>query len=154
MLLIGYGNQGRGDDGLGPALAFRLENRRLPGLAIDIDYQLTVDHALAVSKAGCVVFADASVACANPFTFATAKAAEAADIASHSLSPEAILALSQTLYGRAPHAFVLGIAGTVFGDIREGLSATARYNLDCAEAFFVSWYRDFAGREAGHLASE
>ena len=60
-LLIGYGNPGRGDDGLGPAFARRIAARQLPGITIDIDYQLTVDHALMISEAETVVFADAAL---------------------------------------------------------------------------------------------
>ena len=37
MLLIGYGNAGRGDDGLGPAFAERIEAAGLPGVDVDID---------------------------------------------------------------------------------------------------------------------
>ena len=55
MLLIGYGNPGRGDDGLGPELARRVAQRRLPGLTVEIDYQLTVDHALQVAGVDAVV---------------------------------------------------------------------------------------------------
>ena len=46
MLLIGYGNPGRGDDGLGPALSEAVAARSLPGLEVDTDYQLVAEHAL------------------------------------------------------------------------------------------------------------
>lgn len=139
MLLIGYGNQGRGDDGLGPVFAARIEARRLPGLAVDADYQLTVEHALAVASAERVVFADAAIGSDTPFFFEPVEAAEKAEIASHSLTPTAVLSLARTLYGHAPEAFVLGIAGSVFGDVREGLSEAALSNLERAEAFFLEW---------------
>ena len=48
ILLLGYGNPGRCDDGLGPAFAARIEARGLPGLDVFTDYQLTVDHALQI----------------------------------------------------------------------------------------------------------
>ena len=51
-LLIGYGNPGRGDDGLGPAFARRIAARGLPGVTVEIDYQLTVDHALMIAARG------------------------------------------------------------------------------------------------------
>ena len=35
MLIIGYGNPGRRDDGLGPALAEIMEAKRLRGVAVD-----------------------------------------------------------------------------------------------------------------------
>ena len=60
-LLIGYGNPGRGDDGLGPAFARRMAARELPALRVEIDYQLTVEHALMISAARTVVFVDAAL---------------------------------------------------------------------------------------------
>ena len=57
--LIGYGNPGRGDDGLGPAFAAWAETQAFPGVAVKTDYQLTVDHALLIAEAKRVVFVDA-----------------------------------------------------------------------------------------------
>lgn len=139
-LLIGYGNQGRGDDGLGPAFAARIEDMRLPGLAVDIDYQLTVDHALMIADVDRVIFADAAMGRAEPFFFETVELVGEPDIASHSLTPVAVLSLAKILYGHAAEAFVLGISGAVFGDVREGLSSSALNNLELAEAFFSDWY--------------
>ena len=41
-LVIGFGNPGRLDDGLGPALAARFEAKGLDDVVVDADYQLTV----------------------------------------------------------------------------------------------------------------
>ena len=78
-----------------------------------------------------------------------------ADIASHALLPEAVLTLAQMLYGKTPAAFVLGIAGESFGEVAEGLSATARRNLDLAEAFFHDWLADMQapGKEPGRVGA-
>jgi len=139
MLLIGYGNSGRCDDGLGPAFAERIEAMGLPGLEIDIDYQLTVDHALAIADAERVVFADALVGSAEPFEFGRIHPGGAGSLASHSLTPATVLELARTLYGKEPQAFVLGIAGAEFGEVKEGLSKDAMRNLDLATAFFLEW---------------
>ncbi len=141
-LLIGYGNQGRGDDGLGPEFAARLEDKGLQGLTIDADYQLTVDHALMVAEADVVVFVDAAIGSEKPYFFDEAKPSENASISSHELSPSAVLSLCKTLYSHEPKAHILGIAGYVYGDIREGLSAEALHNLELAEAFFLDWYSE------------
>lgn len=140
-LLIGFGNQGRGDDGLGPVFAERIEQAAPEGLEIDIDYQLTVDHALAVAGADLVVFADAHLGAKGSFSFEPIDGSGATGMGSHELSPEAVLALASTLYGRAPPAFVLGIAGWDYGEVKEGLSQEAKAHLDEAEAFFLDWYR-------------
>jgi len=139
LLVIGYGNAGRGDDGLGPAFAERLARANLKDCFIDIDYQLTVEHALQVADAQTVLFADALIGGDTPFRFAPVQADSAADIASHSLLPEAVLALAELLYGKAPEAFVLGIQGESFGEVAEGLSDVAQANLDLAEKFILEW---------------
>ena len=61
ILLIGYGNPGRSDDGLGPALAAQIAALGLAGVTVDIDYQLTVDHAALIATQDVVVFADAMI---------------------------------------------------------------------------------------------
>jgi hydrogenase maturation protease len=150
-LLIGFGNQGRGDDGLGPLFAERIGRASPPGLSIDIDYQLTVDHALAVSAADLVVFADAAIGAEGSFSFVTVEATGAAGMGSHQLSPQAVLTLAKTLYGCEPRAFMLGIAGWDYGEVKEGLSAEATAHLDEAEAFFLDWY---AGIAADHAPAD
>lgn len=152
MLLIGYGNAGRGDDGLGVAFAERMSRAGLEGCRIDIDYQLTVEHAAQVAEADTVVFVDALMGGDAPYRFTRAKADGAADIASHSLLPEAVLTLAEMLYDKAPQAFVLGIAGESFGEVAEGLSTTAQRNLDLAEAFFLDWFA--ASQKSGEAATE
>ena len=145
MLLIGYGNAGRGDDGLGPAFAERIAGADLPGLDIDIDYQLTVDHALAIAGADMVLFADALMEAEAPFVFEQIGASTAGTLASHSLTPATVLALAKTLYGAEPEAWVLGIAGEEFGEVKEGLGETARRNLDSAEDFLLQWLSEKRG---------
>lgn len=142
MLLIGYGNPGRGDDGLGPAFAERAEQAGLPGVTVMVDYQLTVEHALALAGADRVVFADALIGGDGAFRFVMADPATNADITSHSLTPEAVLILARMLYDAAPEAHVMGIAGQDFGEVKEGLSPQAQSNLDRAVAFFLDWARD------------
>ena len=144
-LLVGFGNQGRGDDGLGPVFAERIEKRAPDGLTVDIDYQLTVEHALAVADADLVIFADAEIGAAGSFSFKPVTASGAVGMGSHELSPQAVLTLAKTLYGREPPAFLLGIAGWDYGEVKEGLSAEATAHLDEAEAFFLDWYAGAAG---------
>ena len=145
MLLIGYGNAGRGDDGLGVAFAERMSRAGLEDCRIDIDYQLTVEHAPQVAEADTVVFVDALMGDGAPYRFTRVQADSGADIASHSLQPGAVLTLAEMLYDRAPEAFVLGISGESFGEVAEGLSAAAQRNLDLAEAYFLDWFAALPG---------
>lgn len=133
VLLIGYGNPGRLDDGLGPALAAAVEKLGLPNLTVDSDYQLTVEDAEPVARHETVLFADASTAGAEPFWVKRIEAAEATvSFSSHSISPQGVLSLAKHLFGAAPRALVLGIRGYEFNAFGERLSAKAKENLAAA----------------------
>jgi hydrogenase maturation protease len=139
VLLIGYGNPGRGDDGLGPALALAVEARTLPGVSVEIDYQLTVDHAALIAAHDLVVFADAAIGLDAPWRLSPVKGGMPAALGSHQVTPEAAVHLAVLLYGRSPPAWVLAIGGTAFGAVREGLSPAAQRHLTQAEAFIADW---------------
>ncbi|MET1413696.1 hydrogenase maturation protease [Roseibium sp. HPY-6] len=148
MLLIGYGNPGRGDDGLGPAFSERMAACALPGLEVDTDYQLVAEHALAMSGHDLVVFVDAEIGGEEAFSFKEITSASPEYLGSHSFVPETVLALCKTLYGTSPRAYLLGISGHAYGEVHEGLSEQALKNLLQAEAFFRNWLKEFkAGRE-------
>jgi hydrogenase maturation protease len=138
LLLIGYGNPGRWDDGLGPALAGRIEALDLPGVTVEIDYQLTVDHAALIAAHDLVVFADAAIGLDLPFRLTPVVGLPQA-MGSHQVSPEAALHLAGLLFGRAVPGWTLAIAGQAFGTVREGLSQQAEENLSLAAAFLTGW---------------
>ncbi|WP_298964563.1 hydrogenase maturation protease [uncultured Roseibium sp.] len=147
MILIGYGNPGRGDDGLGPAFSQRLADRAHSELEIDTDYQLVAEHALTISSHDVVVFADAQMGGETAFSFQEIAAGAPEILGSHSLRPETVLALCETLYGARPRAYVLGISGQEFGEVKEGLSERAKKNLEDAEAFFLDWLSKNTGSD-------
>ncbi|MDJ0992682.1 MAG: hydrogenase maturation protease [Dinoroseobacter sp.] len=140
VLLIGYGNPGRGDDGLGPALAQRIEKRSLSDLEVKIAFQLTVEHALDVAKADIVVFADACMASQEPFTFTEISSTSPGDLDSHNVSPQSVLALAEELFGSSARGFALAISGCEFGEVKEGMSDPAIAHLGAAEAFLLGWF--------------
>jgi len=142
VLVIGYGNPGRGDDGVGPALAERIAALGLPGVAVDCDYQLTVDHAAPIAGAGHVVFADAAVDLGAPFVFAPLSGEAPQTLGSHTVTPQAAMRLAGDLFGHRPAAHVLAIGGRDFGEVAEGLSDPAKANLDAAVSFLAGWLRD------------
>jgi hydrogenase maturation protease len=139
ILVIGYGNPGRGDDGLGPALAAAIADLELTGVTVEIDYQLTVDHAALIAEHDLVVFADAMAGLPVPWRLDRIGAAPATALGSHQVSPEAALALAGLLFGRSPPAWVLAISGTDFDEIREGLSPAASASLAMATAGLRDW---------------
>jgi len=150
--VIGYGNPGRLDDGLGPALAERLARRRIPGVTVDADYQLTVEDAAAVAAHGAVVFADASVDGAEPFFFRAVEPAGAGpSFSSHSVEPAEVLGMARALFGARTRGYALGIRGYAFDEFGERLSERAEANLAAALRFLAPRLR--TGRlETGRAA--
>ncbi|MCF7853446.1 MAG: hydrogenase maturation protease [Candidatus Pacebacteria bacterium] len=138
VLVIGYGNPGRLDDGLGPALAAALEKETLDGVTVDSNYQLTVEDALPISQHKVVIFADADVAGPEPFYFKAVKPGKHVTFSSHSISPRSVLGLAEELFEKVPAAYVLGIRGYEFNEFEERLSTGAQNNLQHALAFVTN----------------
>ena len=137
VLVLCYGNPGRLDDGLGPALGEILEREGLPGITVDIDYQLTVEDAATAAEHGVVVFADAAVCGSEPFFFHAVAPKAGLGFSSHGAEPEAILALAADLSGTAPEGYALGIRGYDFDEFGEALSPGATQNLSAALQFIL-----------------
>lgn len=135
ILLIGYGNPGRLDDGLGPALAAVAEAWAVDGLTVDADYQLTVEDASAVAEHDIVIFADASVNGREPYGIEAVQPKEALSFSSHSVEPSVLLHMAHTLFRSGTRGYILGIRGYEFNEFGEGLSARATANLEKAAAF-------------------
>lgn len=132
VLIIGYGNPGRLDDGLGPAFADAIGRLGLPDVTVDSDYQLMIEDAAEVAKCDVVIFADASVSAAEPFTFERIAPLAAAGFTTHHLEPAALMAIAADLFGAKTIGHLLAIRGYEFDDFGEGLSERARANLAAA----------------------
>jgi len=136
VLLIGYGNPGRLDDGLGPALAEEIARRGLPGVTVEANYQLTVEDAAQVAEHDVVLFADADAAGPEPFSVRRVEPGAAEPgWSSHSVTPADVLGLASRLFAARPPGWLLGIRGYEFDDFGEELSDRARANLDAAVAW-------------------
>ena len=136
VLVIGYGNPGRRDDGLGPALAAEMEAQNLPGLDVDSDYQLTVEDSHAVAEHDLVVFADAALEGREPYYFRPLEPrmnGPAGGVSSHGVEAEEVLALAGQLFAARVEAYVLGIRGYEFNRFEEGLSERAHANPQQSE---------------------
>ncbi len=135
VLVIGFGNPGRRDDGLGPALVAALEKSAIPRVTFDSDYQLTVENAASAAEHDVVIFVDASVSGDGPFTFKRLVPKTEVSFSSHSVSPETVLGLSHKLFGAKTEGYILAIRGYEFEDMQESLTEAARANLDSALDF-------------------
>jgi len=125
VLVIGYGNALRTDDGLGWHAAERLAaDPRLAGATILRCHQLTPELAFDVSLASFVVFVDADHGRAGGLTVAPIEPAEAAlggPSLTHHLDAGALLALAAELFGARPAAVAVSV-GAISMDAGEHLS--------------------------------
>lgn len=139
--IIGYGNPGRQDDGIGPCfieqLAERLPQAIASQISLQANYQLTVEDALEACNYERVIFVDASLNGHAPFEYAALNIQTTPEFGSHSLSPQALIQLCQTLYQHEPEAYILGIRGYQFDEFEEQLSIQAQANVEAALTFLM-----------------
>jgi hydrogenase maturation protein HypF len=140
--VLAVGNPSRGDDALGPLFIERLGDALRAEIAAGevellTDFQLQIEHALDVADRARVVFVDASLDAAAPFTFEPVTAARDPRATSHAMSPSAVLAAMASIGCAAPRAAsVLAIRGERF-ELGEGLSSVAAAHLDAALRFLA-----------------
>lgn len=144
ILIYGYGNPGRQDDGLGVALVEELEAwaqaEGLAGLVFDTNYQLNAEDALAVAESRTVVFIDAAQAGKAPFEFRPLAPQNEIAFSTHAMAPEAVLALADELYGARPPAWLLAIRGEAW-EPNEPPTAAAQSHRTAARDFLQAWLR-------------
>ena len=121
VLVVGYGNALRTDDGLGWHAAERLaDDPRLAGVTVLRRHQLTPELALDISAATLVVLVDASHGPPNGAVTVERlePAGDPGTTWSHHLSPASLVTLAHELYGRAPDVFLVscGVASLEMGD--------------------------------------
>jgi hydrogenase maturation protease len=146
ILVIGYGNSLRQDDGAGIQLANLLvqacHNAALPAELL-LTHQLTPELALdiAQSHVKTVTFADTRIAHSSSDSqvrITPLPVAEYADPVGHHLNPATLLVYAQGLYSCQPEAWLATVPGTCFGH-GEILSAHTRNALLNASRVIQPW---------------
>jgi hydrogenase maturation protease len=108
VLIIGYGNPLRGDDGFGYRAA-----ERIPGaMAV---HQLTPELMDPIARADRVVFLDATAeGVPGEIRRRRVEAFASGGAFTHHSTPEGLLAGAKALYGRAPEAVLITVCGANF----------------------------------------
>jgi hydrogenase maturation protease len=135
LVVFGWGNDARGDDGLGPLLLARIAAAGWRDVTAIEDFQLQIEHALDLDGAEAALFLDAGRNTPAPFTFSEIWPKRDMSHTTHTLAPEAVLDVCARSLGRTPPpSFTLCMPGERF-ELGEGLSEEARGRLDTAWAF-------------------
>jgi hydrogenase maturation protease len=157
LLLIGYGNMSRRDDGVAFHVLERLRQRLgLPSSSADAEeavwiedrlsimqlHQLTPELAEELVQYSDVVFIDAHVEGVDwePVHWQSISPAYRSSMVSHHLNPTSLLALCETLYGCHPAGYVLSVLGIDF-DFGDQLSPETSARADRAVLRLIEFVR-------------
>jgi hydrogenase maturation protease len=122
VVVVGYGNELRRDDGLGPAVARTVASWGRPGVSAVAAHQLTPELAATLAGAERAWFVDARAddagagVCVGPV-----EPRDGAGPTGHALDPWRLLALTRAAFGRCPEAWLVTVPAADLG-FGEGLS--------------------------------
>lgn len=132
ILLYGYGNPGRQDDGLGILIAQEIEKwaeeKQYKTIFTDTNYQLNIEDAYNLNDFDKVIFADASTEKIKNFKFYQLKPILNPRFSMHSVSPEFVIGLCHEIYGTTPDSYLLHIKGYEWNFMGE-MTPKAEQNL-------------------------
>jgi hydrogenase maturation protease len=139
VLVIGYGNPLRRDDGVGRRVAEAIASRCLPGVHALSAHQLAPEMAELLAHADRAIFVDARDAVPGARSTVKLLDGSAGDlILDHVADPRALLALSRRVFGRCATSWLVTVPAEDFG-FGEGLSATARRGAAEAIEAILDW---------------
>jgi hydrogenase maturation protease len=127
ILVIGYGNPMRGDDGVGwvasQKLAEQVDCEHVACIAV---HQLTPELSDLISRVELVIFIDAAEG-ATPGSITCSAVepvcGESQRAMTHHMSPQGLLIMAQRIFGHQPRAVLFAVGGEDFGH-KEELSDT------------------------------
>ena len=143
ILLIGIGNCGRGDDGLGWKFTDLLSEKNYNWIDLEYRYQLQIEDTELINNYDTVIFVDAShTTLKDGFEIRPCTAANHYFFSSHMQSPETILYLANDLFKKFPEAYIIAISGNEW-ELKTALSEAAEKNLHAAFNYFNTAFIPF-----------
>jgi len=139
ILIYGYGNPGRQDDGLGARFVELadewLAKEQITNVVTDCNYQLNVEDSAVIADYDTVIFVDASVADVECYKLEEVMPDNATiEFTMHAVSTAYVLDLCRKIYHKNPTTYVLHIKAYEF-DFKEELTDKAAENLKAAFEF-------------------
>jgi len=131
LLVVGYGNELRRDDGVGAKVAAAIAERNLPGVYAIACHQLTPELTESIASATHVVFVDGALNTDGSVKCCEIEPDENSQVMTHATNPRSLLALAKQAFGRCPPASWLTIPVQDV-DFGEELSPLARQGLEIA----------------------
>ncbi len=140
ILIYGYGNPGRQDDGLGARFIELvdkwIEEEKIENVSTDCNYQLNIEDAAVIAEYDTVIFIDASVVDdVDQFRLETIEPNDATiEFTMHAVSTAYVVDLCRKIYGKTPEPYVLHIKAYEF-EFKEELTNKAAENMFAAFDF-------------------
>lgn len=151
ILVYGYGNPGRQDDGLGIRFAEQIElwsqEKKINCISVEQNYQLNIEDSDTIAMYDYVFFADATIEnWVENMDFTEVNPSDSSiEFTMHAVSPSFILDLCNKLYKKSPKTYLLHLKGYEY-ELAEGLTPKAEENLQLALEFMkteilrlISW---------------
>jgi hydrogenase maturation protease len=147
VLVVGYGNPLRGDDGLGPgAAALLADDPRLRGAQVLARHQLTPELASDFAEARLVILIDVNVVdragVVSVRRLDETPSPESGS--SHHTSPMDLAGLARELWGASPAVFIVSV-GAASLEVGEGLSAPVQKSLPAVVEAVVAIMAEHGG---------
>jgi len=146
LLIIGYGNPLRSDDGIGCLIAKELAKRIGESATVLTVHQLTPELAEAIREADLVIFIDACYEGApGTWQCETIRGALASSQTfAHYLTPATLLVYARAVYSAEPAALLVSIAGGSF-EYGQNLSPSVAAIVPDIVSTLYEWFRASAG---------
>ncbi|MBD2681772.1 MULTISPECIES: hydrogenase maturation protease [Nostoc] len=129
LIVIGYGNELRSDDGIGQRVAKALQLSNTKSIAV---HQLTPELAEVLANTELAIFIDACLASeSSQVQVQSLLPNSSTAIAGHTADPRSLLALTKVIYGYCPQAWWVTVPGVNF-EFGENLSPLAEQGIEIA----------------------
>jgi hydrogenase maturation protease len=110
ILIIGYGNELRGDDAAGPRVAAAVAAMGMGNVRVLVRHQLTPELAEEMSQARAVIFTDAALGAERVGVCSLSPESERSRVfQAHVSSPQNLVGLAETLFGRCPPVWMVTV---------------------------------------------
>ncbi len=152
LIVLAWGNASRGDDGVGPLIARRINELGRDDVRVIEDLQLHIEHVMDLRSDIPALFVDASVAIDAGFRIEKLTPQADNSISTHTVSPQALLNLFQTTLGEpAPEAYLLHVCGHSF-ELGEEIGAATAGHIEAAWEFLTAMLHKPSSRWRSVLA--
>ncbi|MDX2242936.1 MAG: hydrogenase maturation protease [Leptolyngbyaceae cyanobacterium bins.302] len=132
ILVIGYGNLLRNDDGLGQEIAKQVAAWGVPDVEAIAVHQLTPELVESLTNVDVAIFIDAYPATVDQeIQVRSLEVAKSGMTSGHWCEPQVLLAMTQALYGAHPQAWWVMVPGVDF-ELGDSLSPIAQQGIERA----------------------